>query len=111
MKVKVSLSSEDGQEWTAEAKDLGLSTTGASMMSALEIMQEEIQSFFNKNFASPKRVEVLCSKIKATANVTVAPLDEYRPETPLSEFTSEPVVNEQDLIDSPDRLALACRGY
>lgn len=104
MKVKVSLSSDDGVSWTAEAKDLGLIKDAASMISALEEMQEEIQKFFADAFGSNKRIEVLCSKIKATANVTVAPLDdEYRPEKPLTEFTLGP---DQDLIDTPDLLAL-----
>ena len=98
MKVKVNLSTEDGTEWTAEAKDLGLITTGASILSALEEMQEEIQKFFADAFGSNKRIEVLCSKIKGAASITVAPLEEYRPETPLSEFSSEPKTS-QDLIE------------
>ena len=106
MKVKVSLSSDDGLNWTAEAKDLGLIKDASSMLSALEEIQEEIQKFFWNSFGSNNRIEVLCSKIKATANVTVAPLDEYRPETPLSEFTPGEVVTPHDQIAGPDQLAL-----
>ncbi len=110
MKVKVTVSSEDGAEWVAEAKDLGLATTGASMMSAFERIQEEIQEFFRDAFGSSKRVEVICSKIKAVAAVTVSPLDP-RPETPLDSFiTTEPpetlLLTGQDLLEGEERLRL-----
>jgi hypothetical protein len=107
MKVKVTLSSDDGIQWDAESKDIGLVTSGASMMSALERMEEEIQKFFANSFGSNKRLEVVCSKIKATASVTVSPVDP-RPETPLTNFVpEEPFLLEgQDLIEGKEYLAL-----
>jgi len=105
MKVKVTLSSEDGVQWDAEAKDIGLVASGASMMSALEEMQEAIKRFFLNSFESKRIIEVICSKIKATASVTVSPLDP-RPERPLECYESSPIVDGQSLIDDPNRLAL-----
>jgi|GEM_PF-6125890 len=107
MKVKVTLSSEDGIQWDAEAKDIGLVASGASMMSALEEMQLKLKEFFADAFDSKKKIEVVCSKIKATAAVTVSPLDP-RPEKPLASF--EPadslLIEGQDLIEGNDQLAL-----
>lgn len=107
MKVKVTLSSEDGVQWDAEAKDIGLVASGASMMSALEEMQLELKKFFANAFDSKKKIEVVCSKIKATAAVTVSPLDP-RPETPLASFEqADPLLIEgQDLIEGNDQLVL-----
>ena len=107
MKVKVSIQSEDGQEWTAQAKDIGLTTTGCTMMSALEEMQDEIQKFFADAFGSKKQIEVICSKIKANAAVTVSPLDP-RPEVPLDNFTQEPLIriDGQDILDGQELLQL-----
>jgi len=107
MKVKVTLSSEDGIQWDAEAKDIGLVATGASMMSALEQMEENIKEFFADAFDSKKKIEVVCSKIKATAAVTVSPLDP-RPEQPLDTFCQvDPLLIEgQDLIEGKNQLSL-----
>ncbi len=107
MKVKVTLTSTDGVEWVAECKDIGLTTTAASMLSALEEMYDEIRKFFAKSFGSNKEIETFCSKIKATASVTVSPLDP-RPETPLTSFEpADPLLIEgQDLIEGQEQLAL-----
>lgn len=105
MKVKVTLTSDDGQEWVAESKDIGLVATGASMLSALEAMQDEIRNFFHDAFGSEKMIQVVCSKIKATAAVTVVPLDE-RPEKPLYCYEQQEDLDESSLIETPEQLAL-----
>jgi hypothetical protein len=106
MKVKISLSSDDGITWTAECKDIGLSAIGASMMSALEDIELQIQEFFTNSFGSQRQIEVVCSKIKATAYVTVSPLEEPRPEKPLDCYTTN-LVPEDHQIENDEQLVLS----
>ena len=93
MKVNVVITCEEGAEWVADCKDIGLTATGHDIESALVRIQQEIREFFAQNFGSKKQIEVICSSVRASAKITVSPIDP-RPEVPLYTFgdDSEPTM-------------------
>ena len=106
MKTKLSITSDNYEEYYAEAKDLGISANGNGMKETLENMLVNLSDFFSEKFGSTKQFNFKYGKIKASVSISISPIEEDRPETPLTEFGSESGVVLQNEIDGENLLQL-----